>query len=129
MQVLGLGAAGVAQKFGLFAKTLMQETDPADLDKRRLTIAGWLADQGTELAIGDCPYEEATNFKSLVAKLVAGEVDFSDLDSRDVYFLPDCITMPEQLHITFNGLREALESCPAWVAILCYTILCYTILY
>ena len=66
VQVLGLGAAGVAQKFGLCAKTLMQETDPDDLDERRLTIAGWLADQGTELAIGDCPYEDAINFKSLV---------------------------------------------------------------
>ena len=113
VQVLGLGAAGVAQKFGLCAKTLMQETDPDDLDERRLTIAGRLADQGTELAIGDCPYEDATNFKSLVTRLIAGEADFRDLVSRGVYFLPDCITLPEMLHIIFNALQEALQSTAA----------------
>jgi hypothetical protein len=55
-QILGMASAGVTQKFGLFVKALAQEVRADDFDARRESVCGWLADQGVDLSVGDCPH-------------------------------------------------------------------------
>ena len=113
-QILGLANAGVTQKFGLFVKALAQETGKDDLDARRETVSGWLADQGVDLSVGDCPNADSDGIAGLIARLKAGAVDVSRGEVRAGYFFPSAVTVPEMLHIFFNGLQESLESSEAW---------------
>ena len=73
-QILGLANAGVTQKFGLFIKALAQETHKEDLDARRETVSGWLADQGVDLGVGDCPNAGSDGIVGLIERLKAGDV-------------------------------------------------------
>jgi hypothetical protein len=113
-QVVGLANSGTAQKFGLFAKALVMETELVDVPSRRLSVDGWLADQGVDLGVGDCPNAEHGDLGDLIRKLSAGEIDFASVDARNGYFLPNAITIPDLLHILFGALRESLESSEAW---------------
>ena len=54
-QILGLGNAGAVGKFVRVNQALCLETGSENMELRRGTITGWLADQGVDLAIGDCP--------------------------------------------------------------------------
>ena len=79
-----------------------------------MVIIGWLADQGTEQALGDCPYDRGAGLKNLIDALVKGDMNFTDAAAHSGYLLPEAITLPEFLHINYNALRESLESTQAW---------------
>ena len=79
-----------------------------------MVIIGWLADQGTEQALGDCPYDRGAGLKNLIDALVKGDMNFTDAAAHSGYLLLEAITLPELLHINYNALREALESTQAW---------------
>ena len=80
------------------------------------TVSGWLADQGVDLGVGDCPNAGSDGIAGLIERLKAGDVGdrVSREELRAGYFLPSAVTVPEMLHILFNGLKEALESSEGW---------------
>ena len=79
-----------------------------------MVIISWLADQGTEQALGDCPYDRGAGLKNLIDALVKGDMNFTDAAAHSGYLLPEAITLPEFLHINYNALRASLESTQAW---------------
>ena len=115
-QALGLGEASGAAKFRSFVKALAYETDSEDMVKRRNTASCWFADQGVDLAVGDCPNARRDDLAELVKRLADGSINFSADAARDVFFLPLAVTTPQFMHGVFGLLREALEGAEAWKA-------------
>ena len=50
-----------------------------------MVIIGWLADQGTEQHLGDCPYDRGTGLKDLIDALVKGDMNFTDAAAHSGY--------------------------------------------
>lgn len=51
--VIGEGCGTLAHKVNKVIRRVRLESGPENLDDRLLTVVGWLADQGAEIAIGD----------------------------------------------------------------------------
>ena len=112
-QILGLGNAGAVGKFVRVNQALCLETGSENMELRRGTITGWLADQGVDLAIGDCP-DPGGNALEILEEIRAGRFDLHSPESKGAFFFPHAITIPDILHIMFNALQESLESSDAW---------------
>ena len=112
-QILGFANASGAQKFARFLKSFSHEIDDDLFERRRHSGSAWLADQGVDLALGDCPHVEG-NLLALIKSLQSGEVDLRSGQRRAAYFFPNAITIPEGLHMLFGGLKDGLRAQAAW---------------
>lgn len=111
--VLGMGMTSLAEKLAAFAKRLVLESSADLLGQRRGTARGWLADQGTELGIGDCPWWDG-DIAGIIERLEDKTLAWADDEVINTYFFPHALVIPDHLHIFFNALEESLKSSEAW---------------
>ena len=91
MSVLGSGATSTSHKTSKILQSLLLETGDEGMDARLQTVTGWLADQGTEIKIGDVP-RCSTGVHDTIARLSANvlawdaaEVSSGDTSSQKPY--------------------------------------------
>ena len=112
-QILGFANASAAQKFARFLKSFSHEIDNDLFERRRHSGFAWLADEGVDLVLGDCPQVEG-NLAALIEALESGEVDIRSDQRRAAYFFPNAITIAEFLHMMFGGLKDGRRAQEAW---------------
>ena len=113
LQILGLGNSGTVGKFYNFAKSLMYEAGAELLPQRRDTVSGWLADQGTDIKLGDVANPQGSTV-DIMRALNAGHIEWGSPGTKDGFFFPNSITIAEGLHAIFGALEDALKTSEAW---------------
>ena len=113
VQVLGMGVTDTVAKYHRTLRAMALETGVQNMNERRYTVAGWLADQGTDIHIGDIG-AAGGSVPRLLEQLQNGEIEFGSPDTIDGFFLPHAIIIAESLHALFGALEDSLRATDAW---------------
>ena len=96
LTTLGMGRAGLVKKcLNTINMTLMESKDEQQFHAKRKQVRGMTSDQGTEKGINDGFVTVIPMFRNI--QLPASSPDF--------YMYPKSLTMPDFLHILYNGLE------------------------
>lgn len=92
---------------------MLLETGVEHIHARRETCKSWLADQGVDLALGDCPAFDG-DVIDVLERLKTGDLQWDSDLVCDSYFFPKCYSTADGLHTIFNALEDAFTSSAAW---------------
>ena len=89
------------------------ETGAENMRERPATFAGWLADQGVDLAISDSP--DSSGIAPVVLReLRANRMHLQGPVGKGADVSPNAATSPDVSHAVFGAPRQALGGSEAW---------------
>ena len=113
--VLGHGCGAQEDKLSKCDHQLVLETGLKLLDRRRLTVRSWLADQGVDLDVGDSPnFREPDQVRELSGRLTKREAVWDSAEASNSFYFPRSMSTADTLHIIFNALEDAMTTSDAW---------------
>ena len=92
------------------------ESGPEHLWDWRISVLGFLSDQGTERGIRSAPFGAEAEADAALGALRAGMFHMFEPKAKNIVFLPlpSALDQPGMFHVLFNAVEESFTEIDAW---------------
>jgi hypothetical protein len=101
-------------KTSRLAHVAVLESGPEHLWDWRISVLGFLSDQGTERGIRSAPFGAKEEVDAALGALRAGLLHTFEPEAKNIVFLPNALDQAGIFHVLFNAVEEAFTEIDAW---------------